>query len=91
MRSSGTFKKGHKVTAEMKRKLSESQHYFQSTGLRISDTGWYKTLKNIGNRIDLLNRAETLQRNLETKEARAYAIENKPLKSMARQSATATL
>lgn len=46
-----------------------------------------KTIKNLGKRIDLLNRAETLQRNLETKELRAYARENKPLKSFGRQSA----
>jgi hypothetical protein len=46
-----------------------------------------KTIRNIGQKINLLNRAETLQRNLETKEARAYAIKNEPLKSFGRQSA----
>lgn len=46
-----------------------------------------KTIRNVGKKIDLLNRAETLQRKLETKEMRAYAIEKKPLKSFGRQTA----
>lgn len=44
-------------------------------------------IKKLGKRIDLLNRAETLQRKLETAEIRAYAREKKPLKSLGRQTA----
>lgn len=43
-----------------------------------------QTLKNIGNKIDLLNKLETAQRNIETKQLRSYAVENKPLRDILR-------